>query len=233
MTGLGEWAGSSTHPPGVATDTGAAEAAEGGDGEPARGSGRRRGAVPPPPASRPPTSRRPRPRPETPLPLPTRPRGPVTRLRRRATPRPYRSVQLRRARPKPVPPLLFGSTAAWATHMLFPTYRREVLRAGFTWCPRWWAHAEAVGRLEALWRAWEHHRQLPAMGMATWWKDYADPTMTALFHPSGPFAACTPTRHHDRDPVPPLPQEPPPAALFPDIRVRPEPKMWRHRRGRR
>jgi len=187
-------------------------------------------------AARPPTAlwrRRTAARPAPPPPAP--PRGSVTRLRprRRPAPGPYRSVQLRRARPKPVPPLLFGSTAAWATQMLFPTYRREVLRAGFTWCPRWWAHAEAVGRLEALWRAWEHHRQLPAMGMATWWKDYADPTMAALFSPTGPFAACTPTRHHDRDPVPPLPQEPPPTALFPDIRVRPEPEMWRHRHGRR
>ncbi len=188
-------------------------------------------------ASRPPTvlrRRRTSTRPPSPPPVAAR-RGSVTRLRprRRPAPGPYRSAQLRRARPTPKPPLAFGSTAGWVTQMLFPTYRREVLRAGFTWCPRWWAHTEAVARLEALWRAWEHHRQLPAVGMAVWWKDYADPTMAALFNPAGPFAACTPTRHHDRDPVPPLPQEPPPPQLFPDIRVRPEPEMWRHRRARR
>jgi hypothetical protein len=117
-----------------------------------------------------------------------------------------------------LPPLRYGSVAEWVTEFLFPTYRREVTRAGVKWCPRWWAHAEAIGRLEALWRAWEHQRQDPALGAAIWWRDYADPTMAVLFSQTGPFGACRATRHHDRDPIPELPQEPPPAALFPDVR---------------
>ncbi|WP_091463859.1 DUF4913 domain-containing protein [Micromonospora inyonensis] len=27
--------------------------------------------------------------------------------------------------------------------------------SGVNWCPRWWAHPEAISRLYALWRAWE------------------------------------------------------------------------------
>jgi hypothetical protein len=147
------------------------------------------------------------------------------RYPRRATTAGYRPVQLRRPRPAPNPPLAFGSVATWATEFLFPSYARDVRRAGYTWCPRWWAHAEAIGRLDALWRAWEHHRQNPALGMALWWRDLADPTMATLFHPAGPFAACTATRHHDRDRIPPLPAEPAPTALFPDVRTNREPRQ--------
>jgi len=43
-------------------------------------------------------------------------------------------------------------------------------------------------RLEALWRAWEHLRQDPALGMSVWWRDHADPHMAALLDPDGPFA---------------------------------------------
>jgi hypothetical protein len=39
--------------------------------------------------------------------------------------------------------------------------------------------------------------------------------MAALLSPTGPFTGCRATRHHDRDPLPPLPQEPPPTALSP------------------
>ena len=145
---------------------------------------------------------------------------------------PYRPVQLRPRRKTPPPRLLFGSTAQWAEQALFPVYRRDVRRAGLAWCPVWWAHAEVISRLEALWRAWEHHRQDPALGMGIWWKDFADPTMAALLDPGGPFTACRVNRHHDRDPIPPLPHDPAPAVLFPDLRVRPAPEMWRHRHGR-
>ncbi len=152
---------------------------------------------------------------------------------RRRTGGPYRPVQLRPHRKPVPPPLLFGSTAQWAEQVLFPTYRRDVHRAGLGWCPTWWAHAEVISRLEALWRAWEHLRLDPALGMGIWWKDYADPTMAALLNPGGPFTACRANRHHDRGPIPPLPHDPAPTVLFPDLRVRPEPEMWRHRHGRR
>jgi len=152
---------------------------------------------------------------------------------RHRTGKPWRPVQLRPRRKLLPPRLLYGSTAQWAEQALFPTYRRDVHRAGLAWCPQWWAHTEVISRLEALWRAWEHHRLDPALGMGIWWKDYADPTMAALLNPGGPFTACRANRHHDRDPLPPLPHQPAPAVLFPDLRVRPEPEMWRHRHGRR
>jgi hypothetical protein len=165
-----------------------------------------------------------------------RPAGvPALRRRypRRRTSGPWRPAQLRPRR-RPVPTrLTYGSTAQWAEQVLFPVYRRDVYRAGLAWCPRWWAHPEVISRLEALWRAWEHLRLDPALGMGIWWRDYADPTMAALLNMAGPFTACRANRHHDRDPMPPLPHEPAPAALFPDLRVRPEPEMWRHRHGRR
>ena len=70
----------------------------------------------------------------------------------------------------------------------------------FRWCPQWYLHPEAVARLEALWKAFEHLRHDPPLGAAIWWRDYTDPTMTALTAPDGPFpnavVSHTPRRHH-------------------------------------
>jgi hypothetical protein len=76
-------------------------------------------------------------------------------------------------------------------------YARRVSRQNtrFRWCPQWYLHPEAVARLEALWKAFEHLRQDPTLGPATWWRDYTDPTMTALTAPDGPFSECGPDAH--------------------------------------
>ena len=58
------------------------------------------------------------------------------------------------------------------------------------WCPQWWRHAEAVARLEALWRAWEHLRQDAATGLSVWFRDHADHHMTILLDADGPFKGC-------------------------------------------
>jgi len=79
------------------------------------------------------------------------------------------------------------------------------------WCSQWWDHPEAVSRLEALWKAFEVLRRDPGTGAATWWRDYADPTMAALSDAAGTFAKCSDTTHA----VPPdLPVEPPAAWLL-------------------
>ncbi|WP_233500217.1 DUF4913 domain-containing protein [Gordonia sp. YC-JH1] len=61
------------------------------------------------------------------------------------------------------------------------------------WCRRWFEHAEAVSRLEAVWRAYESLRLDPTLGMSVWWRDHLDPHMNALTNPEGPFEGCSPT----------------------------------------
>ena len=80
------------------------------------------------------------------------------------------------------------------------------------WCPQWWRHAEAVARLEALWRAWEHLRQDPATGLSVWFRDHADHHMTMLLDADGPFKGCD--GNHGEHPLEELPHEPPPEGMF-------------------
>ncbi|MDF9749621.1 DUF4913 domain-containing protein [Arthrobacter sp. ES3-54] len=54
--------------------------------------------------------------------------------------------------------------------LLAQSYVREVSEgATFAWCPEWYKHPEALIRMEAIWRAWEHLRLEPALGVSTWW----------------------------------------------------------------
>lgn len=109
------------------------------------------------------------------------------------------------------PELRYGSVLVFVEKHLVEMYRRDVSGQRLRWCPCWWAHGEAWSRLESLWRAWEHLRLDGATGMATWWKDYADPTMAVLFDPDGPFAGCSAERGHSPRhkplPVEPMPDE--------------------------
>ena len=79
------------------------------------------------------------------------------------------------------------------------------------WCASWWDHAEAIYRLEALWRTWELYRLEPRLGIASWLRDYLDPQLHALTSPTGPFAQCTDDRH---TPARPLRTAQPPAHYF-------------------
>ncbi len=76
-------------------------------------------------------------------------------------------------------------------------YARRVSRQNtrFRWCPQWYLHPEAVARLDALWKAFEHLRQDPTLGPSVWWRDHTDPTMQALTAPDGPFAECAEGSH--------------------------------------
>jgi hypothetical protein len=110
--------------------------------------------------------------------------------------------------------LFYPNVAEFVADKLAATYRRQLnAQAGTTWCPQWWKHAEAISRLEALWRAWEHLRLDGTTGMSVWWRDHADHHMTVLLSADGPFKGCSPDDGH-RTKLTPLPCEEPPAGLF-------------------
>lgn len=112
------------------------------------------------------------------------------------------------------PPLYYATLDAFVRDLLAPTYRRPVDGRNRCWCPQWWRHAEAIARLEALWRAWEHLRLDPATGTSVWFRDHADHHMTVLLDPdAGPFKYCGPDKGHSAR-LEPLPLEDPPAGLF-------------------
>lgn len=105
--------------------------------------------------------------------------------------------------PSPAPPADQGQSVPepayerledWVDQYFLPTFRRPI--GGETrWCTQWPEHAEAITRLEALWRSWEALRLDPNLGIATWLTTYLDPLLAVLMSRSGPFAQCTPERH--------------------------------------
>ena len=114
------------------------------------------------------------------------------------------------------PELYFGSVDQFVRGFLRHTYSRRInSRTARVWAPDWWLYAEAVSRLESLWRAWEALRLDPATGLSVWWRDHADHHMSVLFDPEGPFAGVDSTCAAGE----PLPCLEPPAALFPDVRT--------------
>jgi hypothetical protein len=115
--------------------------------------------------------------------------------------------------------LYFPSLPAFVEEYLALTYRRAMSTHSATWCAQWWRHPEAVVRLDALWRAWEHLRLDPATGMSVWLRDHADHHMAVLLSSDGPFHGCSPDKHTAR-PLAPLACEPPPPELF-DVDVLP------------
>jgi uncharacterized protein DUF4913 len=106
----------------------------------------------------------------------------------------------------------FSTLPEWVEQWLLPLYRRSLHGHHRMWCPQWWRHDEAVARLDALWRAWEHLRLEPATGLSVWFRDHADHHMTILLDADGPFKGCDAT--HSNRPLHPLPHEPPPSGTF-------------------
>lgn len=117
---------------------------------------------------------------------------------------------------QPEPPALYyGSVDEFVRDFLVPVFSRQVGdRAARRWSAEWWRNAEAIVRLEALWRSWEHLRLDPATGMSVWLRDHADHHLGILWDPEGPFS-----RSEDKTrPGDPLPYTAPPEGLFPDVR---------------
>jgi hypothetical protein len=101
---------------------------------------------------------------------------------------------------------LYPNLEAWVAGWFAPTFGR---RLGTTrWCARWWLHAEAIVRLEALWRSWETLRLDPNMGMATWLRDHLDPQRQVLMGDGGPFQACEAGEHNPPPDLPVIPARP-------------------------
>ncbi|MBX9246210.1 DUF4913 domain-containing protein [Actinotalea ferrariae] len=113
------------------------------------------------------------------------------------------------------PTLAYGSVDEFVRDYLRHVYKRSLDPRNRRWAPDWWRYDEAVIRLEALWRAWEHLRLDPGTGMSTWLLHHADPQMAALFDKDGPFAAAAEVQTSRGDP---LPYSPPPPGMFPDER---------------
>jgi hypothetical protein len=114
------------------------------------------------------------------------------------------------------PELVYSSAVDFFVDLLAQSYVREVNEgATFAWCPEWYKHPEALIRMEAIWRAWEHLRLEPALGISTWWLNHADPHMRVLMDKEGPFKKCAYDGH--KQPVPEkaaLPHVVPEAGIF-------------------
>ena len=98
----------------------------------------------------------------------------------------------------------FASLEEFVTEHFAPVYTRAQSPT-LRWCPKWWDHAEAIYRLEALWRSWETCRLDPRVGMANWLRNYLDPQLAVLTSPTGPFMQCTADRHSPLKALPVLP----------------------------
>lgn len=119
--------------------------------------------------------------------------------------------------PAPEPKLFYGSADEFVRERLRYMYSRRVGPGNsmFRWSARWWEHPEALARIDALWRAWEHLRLDGATGSSAWWIEHADHHMPILMSPEGPFAKSEDSNRAGE----PLPYEAPPAGLFPDMRL--------------
>lgn len=115
------------------------------------------------------------------------------------------------------PALYYRNVDEFLRDYLRHVYRRKIDGRHRVWAADWWAYDEAVIRLEALWRAWEHLRLDPATGMSVWLRDHADHHMAVLMDPDGPFhpADATADENHTTKGGP-LPYQPPPQGLFSD-----------------
>jgi hypothetical protein len=92
------------------------------------------------------------------------------------------------------PALTFPSVEEWVESYFRTVFRRPT-GGEFRWCERWVDHREAVVRLTALWTSWEAVPDDQPNGLVTWLVGYLDPQLPVLLGRSGPFAACTETRH--------------------------------------
>ncbi|SOD72924.1 uncharacterized protein DUF4913 [Jatrophihabitans sp. GAS493] len=98
-----------------------------------------------------------------------------------------------------LPEFLYRNVEDWFVNLLAPTIERRLDAAGtgtLTWCPNWWEHAEAIARLEALWRAWEVCRDTDGESPARWFWQHCDPMLSVLMDAKvGPMSDCKPTEH--------------------------------------
>lgn len=113
------------------------------------------------------------------------------------------------------PTLVYGNCVEFFDAFLRRIYVRTINGRDTHWSARWWESAEAIYRIDALWRSWEALRLDAALGASSWLRDHMDYHMGVLTSATGPFANDD-TRHNAKDG--PLPHEAPPEGMFPDER---------------
>jgi hypothetical protein len=94
----------------------------------------------------------------------------------------------------------FSNLESWVNEFFVLTFGRTGEQT--FWCSQWWAHPEAVLRLDALWRTWEAAALDPVHGTAVWIRDYLDPGLRVLLGPDGPFVGCRDDRHVEASVLP-------------------------------
>jgi hypothetical protein len=85
----------------------------------------------------------------------------------------------------------------WVEGVLVPGYLAEP-SADAKWCHLWWEHLVAVGRLHAVWLAWQELTDPVSCGYtgpSVWHRDHLDPALRELRGSAGPFAGCTKGEH--------------------------------------
>lgn len=99
---------------------------------------------------------------------------------------------------------LFSNVYEFVDKLILPLYGLpKTLKPN--WSDKWWAHPEAVIRLEALWLRFEAlRREEPVTFMETFLRIHADYHMDRLMYPQGVFSQC---RKEDV-PASPLPSSP-------------------------
>lgn len=114
--------------------------------------------------------------------------------------------------PAPGPPaLVYATLDDFVRDFLCQVFRRNIgPHTSARWSARWWESAEAIMRLEAVWRSWEHLRTDPALGVSVWLREHADYHLGLLMAADGPFRASEDTATT----ADPLPYQPPPQGLF-------------------
>ena len=100
---------------------------------------------------------------------------------------------------KPEPPKALDpdELVDWVRRHVSSVIARPI-RGELRWCPRWWEHAEALFRFEALRRAWTELAAEPGTAMSIWIRDHLDPCLRELLSPTGPFADCDFTERFSR-----------------------------------
>jgi hypothetical protein len=104
-----------------------------------------------------------------------------------------------------LPRLCFADVESWVRGLFLPMFGWRIDGHRWHWCPQWWRHAEAIWRLELLWRSWEVARLHPA-GMSSWSAE-CDRHRVELLGDEGPFRQCRaadgdrPARHVEVEPA--------------------------------
>jgi hypothetical protein len=96
--------------------------------------------------------------------------------------------------------LLYPTVGAFVEDYVAKLYKREVTVQGsektFRWCPLWHVHGEVWGRMNALWRAFEHLRHGENTELSSFWLMHFDPHMAQILDPNGPFKYCSVREGH-------------------------------------